>query len=120
MRRIRTAVSDDLDGSPAEETVVFALDGERYEIDLSAGNAAELRQALEPFVAWARRIRGRIPRPGQPVQRPALVRAQTIQAWALEKGYEVSDRGPIPIWLSREYDQHCEAPRAGELGRPVR
>ncbi|MFB7669726.1 Lsr2 family protein, partial [Kitasatospora sp. NPDC056138] len=111
-------LSDDLDGSAAEETVVFALDGERYEIDLSAGNAAALRQALEPFVARARRIRGRSPRPGQPVQRPALVRAQTVRAWALEKGYEVGDRGRIPIWLGREYDQHCEAPAQAGWGDP--
>ncbi|MFB7669271.1 histone-like nucleoid-structuring protein Lsr2 [Kitasatospora sp. NPDC056138] len=63
--------------------VVFALDGERYEIELSAGNAAALRQALEPFVARARRISGR-----------------------------------IPIWLGREYDQHCEAPAQAGWGDP--
>ena len=39
-------LSDDLDGGTADETVTFALDGVSYEIDLSAANAAMLRQAL--------------------------------------------------------------------------
>ncbi len=47
-------LTDDLDGSDAEETVTFAVDGRSYEIDLSSANAAALREALRPFVAKAR------------------------------------------------------------------
>jgi hypothetical protein len=47
---------DDVDGGEAAETVKFALDGVQYEIDLSDGNAAELRSGLEPFVGAARRL----------------------------------------------------------------
>lgn len=50
---------DDLDGSEADETVEFALDGAAYEIDLSATNAEELREALGPYVEAARRAGGR-------------------------------------------------------------
>lgn len=39
---------DDLDGSDGAETVSFAVDGKTYEIDLSEGNAAKLRDALAP------------------------------------------------------------------------
>ena len=39
-------LTDDLDGSDAEETVSFMLDGRTYEIDLSKKNAAKLRKAL--------------------------------------------------------------------------
>jgi Lsr2 len=35
---------DDIDGSPAERTFIFAVDGTVYEIDLSSENIAELRR----------------------------------------------------------------------------
>ena len=46
---------DDFDGSPAAETVTFALDGTTYEVDLSEENAAELRDVLQPWIAAGRR-----------------------------------------------------------------
>ena len=49
---------DDLDGTEASETVVFSLGGRHYEIDLSAENAAKLRDVIAPFVAAARRSDG--------------------------------------------------------------
>ena len=45
---------DDLDGGPADETVVFSLDGATYEIDLSAENASRLRMLIKTYVAAAR------------------------------------------------------------------
>ena len=39
-QKIQTLFIDDLDGSEAEGTVRFGLDGADYEIDLSAKNAA--------------------------------------------------------------------------------
>ena len=33
---------DDIDGSDADETVQFALDGKSYEVDLSTANASRL------------------------------------------------------------------------------
>jgi Lsr2 len=45
---------DDLDGSPASETVWFGVDGVGYEVDLSAGNAAALRGLLGRYLAVAR------------------------------------------------------------------
>ncbi|MBX6371823.1 MAG: Lsr2 family protein [Acidothermus sp.] len=58
---------DDLDGSAAEETVRFGLDGETYEIDLSRSNARKLRDALAVYINAARRVRGR----GRPARRAA-------------------------------------------------
>lgn len=43
-------LTDDLDGSDADETVKFALDGKSYEIDLNKKNASALRRALKPYV----------------------------------------------------------------------
>jgi len=59
-QKIRTLFIDDLDGSAAEGTVRFGLDGTEYEIDLNAGHAKELRDALARYVDAARRVaRGR-------------------------------------------------------------
>jgi len=50
-------LTDDLDGGDADETMLFALDGRSYEIDVNAANAARLREALRPFIEKAR-VRG--------------------------------------------------------------
>ena len=48
---------DDLDGeSPASETVSFGIGSTAYEIDLSEGNAKELRAAFERYVSAARKV----------------------------------------------------------------
>ena len=44
-QRVNIVLEDDLDGSEADETVTFALDGVTYEIDLNAKNAAALDSA---------------------------------------------------------------------------
>jgi nucleoid-associated protein Lsr2 len=49
-------LTDDLDGGDADETVRFGLDGTSYEIDLSATNAATLRDALKRYTDAARLV----------------------------------------------------------------
>jgi hypothetical protein len=61
-------LTDDIDGGDADETVYFGLDGKSYEIDVSAGNAAKLREALAPFVDKARSRDGQA---GARASRPA-------------------------------------------------
>jgi hypothetical protein len=51
-------LTDDIDGGDAHETVSFALNGQRYEIDLNENNAKALRDALGPFIEKARPVRG--------------------------------------------------------------
>ena len=41
-RKVEVQLIDDLDGSKAEESIKFALDGINYEIDLSKKNATKL------------------------------------------------------------------------------
>jgi hypothetical protein len=55
---------DDLDGSHADETVSFALDGKSYEIELNKKNATALRKALAPYIEQARSA-GKTPSPGR-------------------------------------------------------
>ncbi|MBK1785202.1 histone-like nucleoid-structuring protein Lsr2 [Prauserella cavernicola] len=102
-QKVLVSLVDDLDGSEAEETVEFGLDGVSYEIDLSGENAEELRDALAQYVEHARRAGGR-KRAGRPAVakvpgRSAAVdreQNQAIRAWARKNGYDVSDRGRIP------------------------
>jgi hypothetical protein len=58
-QKIQTLLIDDLDGSAAEGTVRFGLNGTEYEIDLNAGHAKELRDALARYVDAARRAGSR-------------------------------------------------------------
>ena len=53
-QQVAVSLVDDIDGSPAKETVQFNLDNRGpYEIDLNGSNASRLRDALAPFVAAA-------------------------------------------------------------------
>lgn len=58
-QRVQVVLEDDIDGSKADETVRFSMDGAEYEIDLSSENAQKLREALTPWVEAGRRTGGR-------------------------------------------------------------
>jgi hypothetical protein len=97
-QQVNVMLVDDLDGSVAEETVAFGLDGRTYEVDLSTGNATQLRDAMAGFVAVARRGDGRSRRrPVADGQRSNSDRERTatVRQWARSNGHEVSDRGRI-------------------------
>jgi Lsr2 len=74
-QKIQTLFIDDLDGSEAEGTVRFGLDGTEYEIDLNANQAEVLREALARYVEAARRGRGSR-RPSRNGRRPERWRRQ--------------------------------------------
>src|SRR5919112_5597336 len=103
-RQVITVLTDDLDGSDADRTVEFGLDGVTYTIDLSEKNAGKLRKALEPYIAVGHRV-GRGPAGGRGGLRTRTVAVsgrsgreqnQAVRAWAAQNGYEVSERGRIP------------------------
>jgi len=98
---------DDLDGSEADQTVEFGLDGVSYEIDLSEPNAAKLRDVLAGFVSHARRTGGRRRGTARPAggARPGVDREQNaaIREWARKRGMKVSDRGRIPAEVLEAY-----------------
>lgn len=45
---------DDIDGSPAQHTISFALDGQRFQIDLNDAHAARLRDLFVPYISAGR------------------------------------------------------------------
>jgi Lsr2 len=107
---------DDLDGSEASESVMFALDEASYEIDLNEKNASKLRDALAGYVANARRLDGSRRGPGRPKSakaakaprgaRTAPDREQTaaIREWARSNGYEVSERGRLSATVLQAFE----------------
>jgi hypothetical protein len=94
---------DDLDSSPASETVTFGLDGVNYEIDLNDEHAAQLRDALSPWVAKSRRTGGRKSTKGSSAPKSSSSDAARIREWARSQGIEVSERGRIPAELRERY-----------------
>ncbi|MDR1264568.1 MAG: Lsr2 family protein [Propionibacteriaceae bacterium] len=100
-KRTEVVLIDDIDGSLAESSIEFSLEGVTYGIDLSAQNAAELRGDFAKWIEKSRRVSGR---------RRAARRASAgnsdiaaIRAWAQDNGYEVSARGRISAKVREAY-----------------
>ncbi|MBM0201992.1 Lsr2 family protein [Micromonospora sp. STR1s_5] len=116
---------DDLDGGSADETIRFALDGVQYEIDLSAANAAKLRDAFSPYMAHGLKVgRGGLARSARATRSAAGVGSsrgartggvanrdqnKAIRDWAKRVGKDISGRGRIPHGIVAEY--HATAGR---------
>jgi uncharacterized membrane protein len=101
-QKIQTLFIDDLDGSAAEGTVRFGLDGTEYEIDLNEEHAKELREALARYVGAARRASGAARRPARTGRRGAAaagLNTTEVREWAKAQGMEVKDRGRVPAEL---------------------
>jgi hypothetical protein len=114
--KVTVELVDDIDGSPAQSTVEFGLDGASYAIDLSADNAEELRDALSSYVAGARRTNGRKRPVGKATARSTAGNAaetaamdreqkQAIREWARKNGWKVADRGRISAEIMEAYDK---------------
>ena len=116
--QVTVSLVDDLDGSQAEETVEFSLDGVDYAIDLHADHAETLREELSPYTQQGKRVGGRKKSrashtnkaSGKTRREPttsvsARERNQAIRTWAQAAGYEVSDRGRIPAEIVEAYDK---------------
>jgi len=118
-KQIITHLVDDLDGTEAEETVHFALDGVGYEIDLNAKNATELRRFLSKFQDAGTRT-GKISY-GQHAQvsRYSTTKVQTglnreqnqkIRTWAAANGWELAERGRNPQHIVDAYESKTPNP----------
>ena len=96
----RTFLVDDLDGSTEDvQNVQLSLDGTNFEIDLSATNAARLREKLAKYVEHGTKVTPQKIRRSQRVVKPPVSGRDQVQAvrdWARQNGYKVSARGRIP------------------------
>lgn len=141
-QRVQTLYIDDLDGSEADSTVHFGLDGAGYEIDLNVEHAEDLRKVLAQYVDAARRVTaarpGRAkaprrqgaprPRTGQPpaadVPQATFVsgaeidmNSEKIRQWARDHRLPVKDKGRISASLTTQYVTAQEKEIAAEPNR---
>ena len=104
-QRTVVRLTDDLSGAeiPAGkgETVTFSLDGQSYEIDLTAKNDSALRTVLRPYIEAGRPLKGSLRRPART---QVGADSRTVKAWARANGYPVRDRGRIPKAVMAAFD----------------
>lgn len=106
-QKVQVVLVDDLDGSTADETIAFSLDGTSYEIDLNSVHAKEFRDAIAPWISAGRRMTSRKPasraRRAESKASKASDAAE-IRAWAKENGVDVPERGRIPAKVREAFD----------------
>jgi Lsr2 len=102
-QKVQVILVDDIDGGAATETVPFSLDGTSYEIDLSAANAAKLRDDLARYVGAARKVGSRPA--GRRRRGTGDNRTAQIRAWAKSRNLKVNERGRVPADIVAKYDE---------------
>lgn len=92
---MQTLFIDDIDGSAAEGTVPFGLDGTESQIDLNVEHAQQLRDALAAYVRAGRRVSGGSRRPARGGRGGSASGPNTaeVREWANAQDIEVEDRG---------------------------
>lgn len=97
---------DDIDGSKADETIAFSIDGAHYEIDLSAENAEKIRAEIGEWAEKGTRVARKKARRASAPSSSSEENAR-IRQWAKDNGYEVGDRGRISAEIRQAYaDAH--------------
>jgi hypothetical protein len=93
-------LEDDVDGTEADETIEFGIDGTTYAIDLSDSNAKKLRGALDGYISKGRKVSGK-----RSTSRKAssAVDLTAVRAWAASTGIELSSRGRVPASVLQQY-----------------
>jgi hypothetical protein len=104
-QKVQVLLIDDLDGSEAEGTVLFGLDGAHYEIDLSTDHAKALRTALARYTDAGRKVTGTPRRAGQNGRKApaASISSTEVRTWAKAQGLELKERGRIPAGILAQY-----------------
>ncbi|QIK74530.1 histone-like nucleoid-structuring protein Lsr2 [Nocardioides piscis] len=103
-QKVNITLVDDIDGSEADETLTFGLDGTTYEIDLNDANAAALREALSGYVGHARKVSGSSRRGRKATSSAGGSNTKDVREWARSQGMDVSERGRISADIQKAYD----------------
>ena len=100
-QKVQILLTDDLDGSKAQTTVRFGLDGNDYEIDLSQQNESALREALASYIGAARKVS----RSGKPFRKVATgPDPKAVRAWAESNNIDCPPRGRIPRAVIEKFE----------------
>lgn len=88
--------TSDLTGTANADTVQFGINGQNYELDLTAAEVKDLEKSLKKYIDVSRTT-------GKKIKTDAPVRSTTVglapatvRAWASSNGVEVPKRGRIP------------------------
>ena len=104
-QKVNIVLVDDLDGTDADETVTFGLDGTTYEIDLTTANAEKLRDALGGYIGHARKVSaGRRGSGRRTSSAGSSNNTRAVREWAKSQGMDVSERGRISADVQQAYD----------------
>ena len=103
MRKTQIILIDDLDGSPADRTIQFSLNGSAFEIDLSEANAQRLEKAIAPFIEKASKVTRGVSKGKRPAVDGRSF-SQAVRLWAKEQGITVPDRGRVPNEVVAQYN----------------
>ena len=96
-------VVDDLSGKVLSdpETIRFGIDGSEYQLETSQESAEELRSLLQKYA--------KVSRKRTTTRRSDAARAATpvadIRAWAVENGWDISERGRVPKVIVDAYNE---------------
>lgn len=117
-KRVITTLEDDLDGSEANETITFSIDGAEYEIDLNEAHANELRAAMNKYTSVARKSAGRAKQArrastGNGGPGNSSTDTKAVRAWAIENGIPISSRGRIQADVVERYAQQAREYQSG-------
>lgn len=112
-RRTRIVLEDDLTGEVLEdgagETISFGLDGQSFEIDLSAENASKLRDDFALYIGHGRKTAssGSAGRQSGNRSRSSTEGKRDlgpVREWARQNGHDVSERGRVKASVIEAYD----------------
>ncbi len=96
-------IVDDINGTEGAATVRFAFEGTDYEIDLADANTAKLREALDPFLANARKV-GKAASRSSKTNSAGKPDLTAVREWAQANGHKVAARGRIPASVTEAYE----------------
>jgi hypothetical protein len=104
-QRVSVELLDDLDSSPASETVSFGLDGVEYQIDLNEWHAGELRGIFARYAEAGRKARviRAVPDRRKGPRAHVDYDPAAVRAWAGSNGVSVSPRGRISAAVVERY-----------------
>jgi len=91
--KVVVLLEDDVDGTRADETIEFGIDGTTYAIDLNDQNAKKLREALDGYVSKARKVSGKR---STSRKTSSGVDSHAVRVWATSNGIKINERGRIP------------------------
>ncbi|UJW28819.1 Lsr2 family protein [Saccharothrix sp. AJ9571] len=98
----RLVLDSDISGKPDATTVLFGLEGDWYEIDLTDEERQKLERALKKYLVKGRKATAETTRL---VGETTPDERHEIRAWAEKEGYEIAPRGRIPQDVLAAYDE---------------